>query len=106
MVAKVGGYYFPVAYGIMPDKTEDSYFQLLNHIRREFHDFQPLYFHTDFDIALMNAVRRLWGARVTVLGCLFHLVHNLRSQLSEMGLVHLYDSNTGFNNQVILFGMV
>ena len=75
VMAKVGPLWIPVSYALMPDKEKENYFLLSMMMRKYVEDNLKVKFAVtkvilDFEIAIAQAVDKVWGAAVQ--GCLFH----------------------------------
>lgn len=93
--AVLHGVVMPMAYGLLPSKSEDTYRRffaaLLNAMGR--HSIEVVY--SDFEIAAMNAVQDLIpSARIQ--GCFFHLSQSVYRRVCASGLQSTYNTQEDF----------
>ena len=66
VMAKVGLYWIPVSYGLLPDKEKDTYFTFLLMMTHYIENVLKLKFEVekvilDYELSLAQAVSRVWG---------------------------------------------
>ena len=90
----------PCVYGLLESKSTEAYEEFLravdNACAKLGHQPHVEEVVTDFEIAAMKAVRRVFGADVKTRGCFFHFCQNTYRKIQELGLVKLYQSDNNF----------
>lgn len=91
------GNYVPLVFCLLPNKTEETYKSLFNHLKSKCEEyelhFNPKHITVDFEIALQNAVRSSWPS-VHVRGCRFHLSQAWWRKIQQLGLSQEYKNET------------
>lgn len=95
---KDGGGVYPVLFCLLPNKTAETYTKLLMMIRNLWPQLNPESISVDFELAIHQAIRTVFP-EVTINGCLFHLVKNLRKHLAAVQLLARYNSDATFQLQ-------
>lgn len=89
----------PLVYALLPCKTEDCYNFFFNELRNcgALYDLDlcPDYIITDFEMATINACRRVFDRSVHK-GCFFHFTQNVWKQIKTLGLDEEYGRNSEF----------
>ena len=76
-MALYGGHYVPCMFGLLPDKSGETYDRFFGMLHRYLeknnlpNNFQEQSFMCDFEIAIRSSVMLYWPM-VRVLGCFFH----------------------------------
>ena len=75
VMCKVGDYWIPVCYGLLPDKEKNSYNLFMMMVKHYVETHMKMKFQVekcvlDFEVAVAQAVSSVWGADLK--GCLFH----------------------------------
>ena len=86
ILAKRGGYVFPLLYALLCNKEQLTYGKLFGLIKEVWPQFNPRFISIDFEISVMNAVREHFP-NANLSGCLFHLMKNFRRQLGISGIL-------------------
>lgn len=95
IMAKKGGFVLPILYALLPNKQEATYKRMFELIKELWPDFSPTSISTDFEQAVLNAMRTNFP-EAELFGCLFHLVKNMRKKLASEGLMQAYNTNPDF----------
>ena len=82
------GWHFPLAYGLLPGKTQTLYSSLLENLDT-FGPYHPQSVLCDYEFALHNAIAHTWPS-ATVRGCYFHYSQALWRRLQREDLVPEY----------------
>ena len=82
------GWHFPLAYGLLPGKTQTLYSSLLENLDT-FGPYHPQSVLCDYEFALHNAIAHTWPS-ATVRGCYFHYSQALWRRLQREDLVLEY----------------
>jgi hypothetical protein len=78
--------YIPIFYILLPNKEEDTYRIALHHcIMHCGYKFEGISFSCDFEIGLMNAIKKEFN-NPPIIGCLFHWKQALRRKLLVNGI--------------------
>jgi len=88
----------PLLYAILPNKTTDTYTEMLTLLRSaliaHFCDVGSVqYILTDFELAAINAVQCVFP-EVIVKGCTFHFKQSVLRRIRQLGLQQYYESHT------------
>lgn len=75
----------PLIYCLMSDKTEESYVVLFKMIKAQCPHWEPKIFHSDFETAMTNALKKEFP-RVTIKGCYYHYLNALWRKAKFLGL--------------------
>ena len=94
------GKMFPIAYGLLPDKTKQTYVRLLNLVKQIALDhqlnFQPQTFQIDFELGMLAAIQEQFPTS-RVRGCYFHYTQCIWRKVQELGLVKYYKKDKDIN---------
>ncbi|KAB0801401.1 hypothetical protein PPYR_01533 [Photinus pyralis] len=84
----------PLIYALLPNKTEQTYLNLLREIKNLLpaDDAQPQTIMTDFEVAMINAIRIEFPQTIHR-GCFFHLCQSIFRHIQENGLKREYERN-------------
>ena len=82
------GWHIPLAYGLLPGKTQSLYSSLLENLDT-FGPYDPQSVLCDYEFALHNAIAQTWPC-ATVRGCHFHYSQALWRRLQREDLVPEY----------------
>ena len=82
------GYRLPLAYGMLPGKRQEMYYNLLNELDTN-GPFQPLTVLADFETGLRNAISTTWP-NAAIRGCYFHSKQCLWRNFDRLGLTSQY----------------
>jgi hypothetical protein len=85
----------PCVYALMECKTQESYEELLTAIDRHCtglgHQPNPAVIITDYEVAVMQAIRAVFGDDIVTRGCFFHLTQSTWRKIQELpGLSAMY----------------
>ena len=83
-----GGYHMPLAYGLLPGKTQTLYTDLFEALD-DFGSYEPQSVLCDYEAALHNAIVEVWPG-VTPRGCFFHFTQAMWRNLQKTDLVPEY----------------
>lgn len=89
------GFVFPILFCLLPNKLQATYCKLFQMIKNMWPEFNPDSVNVDYEVGIHNALRAEF-ANVTIRGCFFHLVQNLRKHLSALQLISLYTTDSSF----------
>ncbi|KAL4126931.1 hypothetical protein QTP88_011129 [Uroleucon formosanum] len=56
----------------------------------------PLNFNLDFELAVINAAKLIFGNDINIRGCFYHLCQSTYRKVQELGLSNTYQENEGF----------
>lgn len=91
------GNYVPLIFCLLPNKTEETYISLFDHLKVKCEEydilFNPKQITVDFEIAIQNAVRSSWPL-AKLRGCRFHLSQAWWRKIQHLGLSNEYKSET------------
>ena len=83
-------------YALLPDKTEQSYKEMLKALLEKSADLgyplDPVNIHLDFELPVISAVKLVFGSHINFIGCFYHLTQSTWRKVQELGLVRHYDS--------------
>lgn len=85
----------PVIYGLLPNKSKETYFKLFQKIKEFIGDVIPLSIMLDFELAVIQAIEEVFPGSLIRL-CFFHLCQSLYRQICEKGLKAKYDKDIVF----------
>ena len=95
VLAKRGGFVFPILCALLPGKSRAVYDKLFNLIRTRWPALNPLFIATDYEIALFSSILEAWPD-VQIHGCLYHLNHSLKRKVADLGIKYLFYSYSCF----------
>ncbi|KAL0872119.1 hypothetical protein ABMA27_004539 [Loxostege sticticalis] len=78
--------YFPVLYGLLPNKKSTTYEIFFDLIKSQVPEFNPSVITTDFELGLMGAIQEIYP-NTQSRGCLFHFSQAVWRQAKKHGLV-------------------
>ena len=102
LMALYGGIYVPCLFGLLPDKSEDSYIRFYgmlwayNDKNGLPNDFQNQFFMCDFEQHIRTSFLLYWPY-VRVLGCYFHYSQCVWNKVKKNGLQITYEKDDQFN---------
>ena len=75
VMCKVGGFWIPVCYGLLPDKEKETYYLFMVMVKHYVETHMKLKFEVekcllDYEIAVAQCVSSVWGS--VLKGCFFH----------------------------------
>jgi hypothetical protein len=80
--------YTPLLYCLTQDKSEMTYTGILNHLMMSTeYTLKVNSFTCDFEIAFILAARRVFGAGLVVVGCLFHWKRAIKHHLQSLKVI-------------------
>ena len=88
--------YFPLVFGLLPQKTEGIYVKMFEKIREFLNVPKVQRIITDFELAVINACSLLFPSGLSH-GCYFHYRQCVRRHLQTNGKQYLYDSDKDFH---------
>ena len=96
-------HFVPLVYCLLPNKHRDTYYEVLNVIKREM-GYQNLVFcpakiFTDFEAALMPTLRSHFPTS-THKGCYFHFTQAIWRQVQSLGLSTDYNNNASVKKSI------
>ncbi|XP_018497476.1 uncharacterized protein LOC108865185, partial [Galendromus occidentalis] len=94
ILAERPGCVVPIAFALLPNKTEDVYCKMLDMITLGWPDLSRGDFH-GFEKALLNAFGAYFP-NAEIHGCFFHLVQNLKKRVASCGLTRRYRNESDF----------
>ena len=103
VMAKVGPFWIPVCYSLLPDKEKDTYYIFLALIKHYIEKVLQLKFEvvkviTDYEVAVGQAVNKVWGAILR--GCLFYFSQAVWRFCQTHKMAVLFSKNQEFCNIV------
>ncbi|KAB0800521.1 hypothetical protein PPYR_06261, partial [Photinus pyralis] len=93
-VKKHGGV-LPVIYAVLPNKRRTPYNLLFETLKELVQNLNPGSICCDFESADFTAMQQNFDG-VTIKGCFFHLVKNMKHKLSQLGLLRRYANEVQF----------
>ncbi|XP_018494353.1 uncharacterized protein LOC108864006 [Galendromus occidentalis] len=87
----------PVAYALLPDKTGETYTRMLRLVKEAWPALNPSSVVMDYERAMVNAIREFFPMDVSIHGCFFHLVKNVKLRVAREGLWSRYTSDDSFS---------
>ncbi|CAB0038986.1 unnamed protein product [Trichogramma brassicae] len=87
----------PIMWFQMSRKTTNAYIKMSQLIREALANFQIRAIVTDFELALRNALREVYGNNVHLVGCYFHFIRCLMGKLHSLNLTELVRDNEQVN---------
>ena len=102
LMALYGGVYVPCLFGLLPDKTAETYdrfFAMLwayNDKHKLPNNFANQFFMCDFEVAIRSSVMLYWPS-VSILGCFFHFSQIVWRKIKKAGYQVSYEKNDKFN---------
>ena len=101
--AKVNGNVFPLVFGLLPNKTQDTYVCFFELLKNAVHERQsvltPEHWMLDFEVAAHNAVRTSFP-QTSVKGCCFHYTQCIWRKVQSSGLVVMFKEDDEFRRLV------
>ena len=74
-------------YALLPDKTEESYKEMLKALLEKSADLgyplDPVSIHLDFELPVVNAVKLVFGSHINFIGCFYHLTQSTWRKVQE-----------------------
>ncbi|KFD64455.1 hypothetical protein M514_10786 [Trichuris suis] len=95
LLASKRGFIVPVLYALLPDKRESTYCRIFHAVKATWPQFSPETISMDFERAAMNAASSVFPS-AEICGCFFHLMRNMKKQLSLLGLSGWYKNDGNF----------
>ena len=99
---KKNGYFLPLLYALLPNKTQQAYERLLDVIIQAKDGIQPQTVMMDFEKGAMNAMQMKFPD-CQMHGCYFHLSQNIFRHVQSAGLQERYTTNVAFALEVRKF---
>lgn len=75
---------WPIFYILMSDKKASTYVEVFQFLERNCMRLNPSSFMTDFETAMRNALRRVYGAGIRIRGCWFHYTQAVRRRCASI----------------------
>ena len=102
IMAKVGVFWIPVCYSLLPNKEEDTYLLFLLMLKTVIEEmglkFEVTKFILDYEVAMAKAVDKVFGAALK--GCFFHFSQAIWRYVQTHNMVSCFNSNQEFNSFV------
>lgn len=96
-----GRVHVTAAYILLENKAQSTYEEVFNTLLNECHERgiypDPQNFYVDFEIAVFQAIRQVYGNEVSIQGCFYHLCQNTYRKVQDLGLVSRYNKDEDFN---------
>lgn len=89
----------PCVYALLPNKNEDTYYELFNQLLQLKPTLHPRSMMFDFEVASRNALLRVFPD-VDIKGCFFHLAQCVYRRVQDNGLQARYRDDQDFNLDV------
>ena len=90
------GFFLPLIYALLPDKTKDTYYDMFSIIKRKMANldlqFNPTAMMSDFEIGMISTLR-LHFPNTELKGCNFHFSQAIWRQTQQLGLTVSYHEN-------------
>ena len=102
LMALYGGVYVPCLFGLLPDKSEDSYLRFFgmlwayNDKNNLPNNFENEFFMCDFEQLIRSSIL-LYYPSLNVLGCYFHFSQLVWRRVQKKGFQTIYEKNDKFN---------
>src|ERR1700761_3338239 len=85
----------PMVYVLLADKTEASYFRVLDNLKNLQPALNPVSIMSDFEKANQNAFERAFPS-IAIAGCLFHLGQSLWRKVQQLNYAEEYRNGGDF----------
>ena len=102
LMALYGGVYVPCLFGLLPDKSEDSYLRFFGMLWA-YNDqnglpniFENEFFMCDFELLIRSSIL-LYYPSLKTLGCYFHFSQLVWRRVQKKGFQTIYEKNDKFN---------
>ena len=99
-MVKAKGYWIPVVWGWLPDKTEEIYKVFFHLVQKKMEDLginiNIESVLCDFELNIMKSIDVM--LKVPILGCFFHLKQCFQRKVSKNGFKSLYENDEFFNS--------
>ena len=83
-----------LVYALLPNRQEETYRELLQILQTKYNNINIALNLTnvmvDFELAMINALRHVFGQNMDISGCFFHLCQNTWKHIQELGLADDY----------------
>lgn len=89
----------PLVYALLPNKTQSTYIELFEELKKLNSSINPEKFVLDFEMAISNAILKVFPC-TSIHYCLFHLGQSLYRKLSQIDLKLKYDTDSDFAQKV------
>ena len=90
------GFVFPLCHALLPDKKARTYARMISLLRDAWPELNPKQISLDFEIGLIKEFKNAFPD-AEIQGCFFHLVKNMKSKLSDLGLIKRYNTEANFS---------
>ena len=84
-----------MAYAFLTNKKQSTYEELFRMINRSITNVQRS-FNCDFEKAVFNAARKVFGSDLCIYGCYFQLAQNIQKSISKYDLLTTFYSSEDF----------
>ncbi|KAI1721081.1 MULE transposase domain-containing protein [Ditylenchus destructor] len=78
-----GGFVLPLCYALLPDKSQATYDKMFEMLVEVFPLLEPESISLDYEMAVINSVKKAYGNNIKLGGCLFHLSKNMKGHLKQ-----------------------
>lgn len=89
------------AYILLQNKSQEVYEELFSVLSGECSEreieLNPKQIYVDFELAVMNAIREIFGDEVKIGGCFYHLCQSTHRKIQNLGLISQYKHDEEFN---------
>lgn len=89
------GFFIPVVYALLKDKSSDTYYQMFAHLRRKMSTLNlilnPISLMLDFESGIIPSLRQHFPTS-SINGCNFHFTQAVWRKVQSLGLVNHYKS--------------
>lgn len=100
------GYYIPLVFCLLPNKTSLSYYQVFKYIKEECDELNlsisPKIITADFETAIHKSIYHAFP-EVVVRGCRFHLGQSWYRKIQQLGLSAEYQKKNGNETEITNF---
>lgn len=94
LAAKHGGVH-PFLYALLPNKQATTYTAMIEMLKNLEPNLNPTHISCDFELASISAFKNAF-ATAEMHGCFFHLMKNMKKQLSNLNLSRTYNTDSNF----------
>ncbi|KFD53301.1 hypothetical protein M513_05782 [Trichuris suis] len=95
LLASKRGFTVPILYALLLDKREDTHCRMFHAVKATWPQFSPETISMDFERAAVNAARTVFPS-AEICGCFFHLMRNMKKQLTLLSLSGRYKNDDDF----------
>ncbi|KAB0802861.1 hypothetical protein PPYR_05047 [Photinus pyralis] len=96
ILGRLHGGVHPIIYALLPNKQGATYVRLFRALIELEPNFQPRSYSCDFEAAAITAFQGCFPD-ANIFGCYYHLTHNVKKKICELGLIQNYNNDANFS---------